>query len=350
MRISLSGELNTSQINLKYMKNISAFLLILMLVSCNDNNNKDNERNGWYGPELYGDIASLTIKEFELLSKFGEEQVGNLLNLTKYIFNKSGDVTEICEYNADGNLKYLTKNVYDEKGNHIEHVYYQYGREMSKHRYSYDNMGNIIETARVSGDKVWQTTIFHYNQSNNRTESLTYDVNHILEKKSIYKYDNIGNNIERQDYDHNGEIVYWEKYIYDTSNNLIEEKWENPFMRTSGFCRYSYDENGNETDSYDYDQYGNLIEHNTYSYDLDGNEIEHKIFGSTGEIESEEFSVFNDKGHKIEYVEKAILTNYYNHWKEEYVYDKYGNISTIKTYKGDTNIPNKLTVWIFEYE
>ena len=118
------------------MKRIFLFLAtISLLVACSGGesntetstntapNPKAPERQGWdwdANYPLYGDVEEVTISEYKLLEKFGEEVKGDLKDRYIYKFNERGDVIEKARYNSDGSLKWKDTYKYDSKGNQIE--------------------------------------------------------------------------------------------------------------------------------------------------------------------------------------------------------------------------------------
>ena len=180
------------------MKRIFLFLAaISLLVACsgeesnseaetkqsseaNDVKPKAPERQGWKG-SLYGDVESVTISEYDLKERFGEEVKGDLKDRYIYKFNERGDVIEKARYNSDGSLDEKIIYKYDSKGNQIEEAFYTSGGSLDwKYIYKYDSNGNQIEGA-------------HYNSDGS------------LYRKLIYKYDSKGNIIECTKY--RGEIM-----------------------------------------------------------------------------------------------------------------------------------------------
>ena len=140
---------------------------------------------------LYGDVESITIREYKLEERFDEVVKGEMEDCDKYTFNQRGDVVEYAVYDSYGRKgKDLYK--YDSAGNMIEEEVLSYsfffGESYERRTYRYDSAGNQIE-------KVW------YNSSGELDWRLTY------------RYDSAGNLIELVRYDSSGELMW--RYTYE---------------------------------------------------------------------------------------------------------------------------------------
>ena len=137
----------------------AALISLLLITSCNAKKTHDTtpKRQGYaeleLGSNLYGDVDSVTIIEYELTDKFGELVKDRIINKDVYKFNLRGDVVERIEYNSDGSFvsKHLYK--YDSQGNMIEEAEYDDdGSLSSKYLIKYDSQGNMIEEIKYEGE------------------------------------------------------------------------------------------------------------------------------------------------------------------------------------------------------
>ena len=185
-----------------------------LILSCGGNDEKKKndgaikkaeapERQGYDNddPALYGDVESITIKQYYTEDKFGEVVKGEMYESRTYRFNQRGDVIEGAKY-SDGSLgeKYLFK--YDSAGNMIEGALYNSDGSLDeKHLFKYDPAGNKIEEAdyRSDGRQNWKH-LYKYDSAGNMIEGPN-----LYGGKSSYKYDSAGNIIEKTDY--KGEIM-----------------------------------------------------------------------------------------------------------------------------------------------
>ena len=158
------------------MKRLFLLVAVTLVALCGSiatTNAQAPERQNWNGGfPLYGNVESVTITWYELHDKFGEVIRGDVQGKHKYCFNNAGDVIEYAHYNSDGSLPW-------------------------KYIYKYDSYGNMIEDA------------CYYSDSS-------------LDRKSIPKYDSSGNMIEEACYNSAGSLRGKSIYKYDSSRNLIE--------------------------------------------------------------------------------------------------------------------------------
>ena len=97
------------------------FLLISFTYSCNENTTKSNDLKKM---GFHGDIATIIETEYELDSKFGEEQIGEIRKKTIFKFNNDGNKTEEILYCSGRDLDWKYKYTYNEKDNKIEEKSY----------------------------------------------------------------------------------------------------------------------------------------------------------------------------------------------------------------------------------
>ena len=126
------------------MKKLIYLFLTLLIFACSDDETKKNDLTE---SNLYGKVRSLTEKEYEPIEKFGEITKGEIIYVNKETYDDKGNMIEISSYNSDGSLaiKYIFE--YDDKGNKTERsIYNSDGSLDSKYIYEYefDNKGNWI--------------------------------------------------------------------------------------------------------------------------------------------------------------------------------------------------------------
>ena len=160
------------------------------------------ERDGYDGVPLYGDIESITFREYLLEDKFGEEVKGEMTDCVKSTFNQRGDVIEEASYNSDGSLEWKYIYKYDSAGNVIERTAYNSdGGLVLKNIYKYDSLGNRIERASYNSDgSLISKYLYEYDFVGNKIECAGYSTDGGLDYKSIYKYDSAGNIVKCASY------------------------------------------------------------------------------------------------------------------------------------------------------
>ena len=184
---------------------IVLFLLIGLTYSCNENTAKTNDLKKM---GFHGDIGTIIETAYELNSKFGEEQIGNIKRKTVFKFNNDGNKIEESRYNSDGELS-------------------------SKCKYTYDDKGNMIELFLHDEDLSWKWE-YTYDDKGNKIEKNYYHSNGVLLSKSKYTYDKKGILLGINVYDSDGELFLKSKYTYDEKDNIIEERLYNVLEEPMG--------------------------------------------------------------------------------------------------------------------
>ncbi len=260
------------------MKKLLLILLCLPLFySCKTKADKENivaQKSTLNEKNIKGKVKQITEKSFYVSNKFGEPVKDSLEYINVFLFDKSGNQTElqileengniyskrkfkydknrncilIQHYNNDNNLSMYQENKYDEEGNQIERNYYrldtlkhkdkmkynngncisvelynQKGNLTAKYEKIYDTKGKCIEMKSIiyyDGDKSITTTKYKYDKNENVVESNCYDENGEFRWNSIDKieYDSKGNWITRiyyhnSEYESNIILAYLEREI-----------------------------------------------------------------------------------------------------------------------------------------
>ena len=245
------------------MKKLLLILLCFPLIySCKTKSDKEDivaQKSTLNEKNIKGKVKKITEKSFYVSTKFGEPVKDSLEYINVFLFDKSGNQTELqiileengniyskhkfkydenrnCilkqHYDNDNNLSSYQENKYDEEGNQIERNYYRLDTLRYKVKMKYNNGNCIIGES--------------YNQKGNLTEKYEkiYDTKgKCIEMKSISYYDDGDKSITTT------------KYKYDKNENVVESN--------------SYDENGefrwNSIDKIEYDSKGNWITLISYS-------------------------------------------------------------------------------------
>ncbi|SNA74769.1 hypothetical protein [Flavobacterium psychrophilum] len=228
------------------------FLLIcfICLQSCNKNN---NEKSDTEKLNLNGKIKSITENSFHAIEKFGEiikgKSSNNLLNKENHqmIYNNNGylieeknepiyyrltnkynsenKVVEVKTFDESGVLTGTTIKKYDKKGNENEYSQFYQGKLVAKGKFLYDDKGNRIEHKyyNENGDleSMQKNT---YDNQNNLIGYKYYDANGVLGFSSKYVFDSSGNEIESVNYNSLGNIDRKTISTYNSDNLIIEFK------------------------------------------------------------------------------------------------------------------------------
>lgn len=85
-------------------------------LSANGSRPEATERKGMEdcGLSLYGDIESLTVKNYDVSLKFGEIVLDDMNSMETFTFNHAGDLQEMTTYNTLGEIDERLMYSYDE--------------------------------------------------------------------------------------------------------------------------------------------------------------------------------------------------------------------------------------------
>lgn len=290
---------------------------------------------------------------------------GSVKQLTKYIYNESGNMLKQTSYIADGSressIEYefdedgvSTKSViYDADGNITESTEYAEtgfgwttydadGNEISSYlsEDEFDNNGNQIkstyhQTAFYDGSLMTYggVTEYEYDDNNRQTKMISYEedgstIQHIYE----YAYDSAGNCITETKYDADGSVSLIEDKEYDSDNNIIKETETNADGTGYMLKEYEYDSRGNQTKvstSYNYDYY-NSSYLSEYEYDTNDRQIR-QMYYSDGALQSISCTEYDDYGNVIRAIEYYIEeSEYQTNGITEYEYMKLQDYLTAK--------------------
>ncbi len=177
----------------------------------------------------FSKIKSIEKVSFDLTPK-GKPVNGEKLSIQTY--DQKGFLTETTTYNDDGSIQF-------------------------KYSYTYDNNGKRIKTSRY----------------NSKGEMINY---------YKYDYDDDGNKTKAYCYDMKGNLEEYYVYDYDGDRNLVEEKWYSSLGKEVYNIENDYD-NGMKTQTYTYDENGDLIYKYVLRYDDKGNIIEETKYDNKDE-------------------------------------------------------------------
>lgn len=221
------------------------------------------------------------------------------------IFDCKGNKIEVNDCDASLNYKHTSK--YDSRGNEIESVTYNPDGSLSlKYTYKYDNKGNQIEENFLGLDD-------------------------IIHEKSIRKYDSKGNLTSGCRYDKDGRLLSKWTCKYDSEGYEICEKWDGSEYSCSKRKATIYNNYGNWTERYFYDEDDNLSMFSTFKYDNKGNNIEMNLYNPDGIHVFVSYTKYDKNGNEIEMT----------------IYNPDGSLDSIITYKYKYD---KMGNWIYKLE
>lgn len=291
---------------------------VLTIVGCGDSSNGEKvapERYGWDGPDLYGNVKSVTVTSYNLSSKFGEEIIGDEVQNDVYNFDSShGNVISKNSVDkSDSTLVYEDYTyTFDAEGHCIERQYDRNGKRSARYKYVYDSDGNLSEESTIDANGAFQYKgIYKYDSDGNRIEkNVPVLWGYAANNKTTYTYDSKGNCIEEN------ETRYWsdgsvgkEKRtrVYDSDGNCIEEN-ETIYSSDGSVEKEKiirvYDSDGNCIEMNNYNMDGEVIRKGIYEYDTDGKRIE-IIFYDRPDVARISTMTYDSNGNCIE--EKRCL-------------------------------------------
>ncbi len=201
---------------------------------------------------------------------------------------------------------------YDSLGRKIEIIAYSWDGSL-KHRftYEYDSRGKMIKEVFYHKDgRIISTTIFKYDSHGNKIERIksTRHGSDQIEKFS-YEYDNLGNKIERTDYNDAGDVQYRYSYKYDTQNNLTEYtmRLSNGAVVEKISCKYDSSGKLIESQSYSHGKYSGKSIH---EYDDDSRLIKSILYNSDGSVNHTNTYKYDEFGNLVENSLDGGMTKY----------------------------------------
>lgn len=183
------------------------------------------------------------------------------------------------EYHADGSVKDVTKYIYDESGNMTKYISYAADGSIESYvEYENDTNGNCIK-------------------------STTYDADGKVTESDESKYDSNNNYLGSTAYDSDGNIIYSSEYEFDDNGNEVKETYCSTFefdgisTTLKGVYKYEYDDKNRRTKWISYGEDGTTVTNiYEYAYDDAGNEItmtEYDADGSVLSVQNKEYDSDN---------------------------------------------------------
>jgi hypothetical protein len=204
----------------------------------------DEERNYDYGKFkrkdklFYNEKGQLAEKQFY-------KKKNKLKSRKVYQYNLNGELITVNGYRPNGKPTWKETNLWDGRGNLIEHRAYsrRKGKSLTMHKRvvkSYNNKNQVIEFREFKHnyykrvDSLELYKIYRYSYEGNkveRTDVFTHDYQ--LLEIWYFKYDTLGNEIEKIIHNNEGREPLTEKiiYLYDSQNNWIKRsKYSNDYL------------------------------------------------------------------------------------------------------------------------
>lgn len=117
---------------------------------------------------------------------------GSLLDKWIFKHDEKGNVIELYDYEPDGSLDRTFLKQYDEKGNKIEVSIYRFGKLISKETWIYDEKGNIIDQTELgpNGSLIQKYTYKNeFDNNGNWIKQISYEYDiplYVIEREIVY--------------------------------------------------------------------------------------------------------------------------------------------------------------------
>ena len=335
------------------MKRLLLFVTaVMILAACASNavssseDNAPQDRKGWYDHELYGNVASVTMKTYDLDMKFGEETLGELESSHQYVFNEAGDVIKdvyILYFSSGDPFGYARVNVYDEKRNILETTTYDYEGEISgKYINEFDDLGNRISESYYGSDgKLEAKIVFNFNENGKCIARSDYDAEGVLETQYLLEYDERGNNVSEKVYAYDNALTKKILRKFNDNDKCVEYK---EFEINAITAEVDLNRNRGKDISVE----ESLVRWYKFAYDEQGKNNERYELSADGTQKNKfKFSYQDGKlSEVVDYDSLGVMIA-----KEIFLRDRHGNIieRTKYEYKGPIEFPSQKVIYEIEY-
>lgn len=269
---------------------------------------QNKNKNDYKIDELKGNVCIVKSLYYDYKKKYNEELNDKPYSSLIEEYNKSGFKIKTTRYDDMNVIKQIIENKYDSANNilqsntQIKEKDYQ---ETSIITFEYDSLRRCIQINQFSEDTILVfKTINRYSSNNTLQETIIYNSEGIVYKKSIYNENELVINIKG--FDTYGNQKYNEDLKYDSNGNEIEtifKKNDSEIIET----KLNYYNNLNQiTESVCNSTNNGLCYTYNYKYDKSGNMIVHKSF-SKSEMYNyyiEIFYQYDDQGNWIQRKQK----------------------------------------------
>lgn len=220
-----------------------------------------------------GNLTEILVNEID----------GSVLYRDSYTYNRQNLLVErVYEYPESN--KDIYTYAYDSQGRTTEEGYIRYGGKADnyavnnewKKTYTYDKDGNLVKLVTYSKSGREKTTVETFDADGNPlTFNSIIDGSPVGDNEYVYENGHLSHIIYR----HNNQET--SRLVYDYTDGNLSEIYKTEDGERKVFYRFSYDGDGNLTESEHY-YYGALSNRRTYSYDSSG--IKVNCYDPAGEL------------------------------------------------------------------
>lgn len=286
-------------------------LIVQMAVSCNINHEVNlNDLKEW---RLEGSVKSISEINYSSTGKYS----------THLLFNTDGFVQEQSTYNPDSSL-------------------------IRKWKFEYN--GQNLKSARscyVLNDSLSEILYYTYNENGKIVEEKLVNTHGTLISNVEHEYDKNQNEIERRFIDENEKVQGQISYRYNDKNILTEVISFNNIIHQHWRQKYFYNQKGLNVEILFLSMNDSLLNRSTYTYTPDRQVSESCNYNSKNILTVKTMYNYDNQLNIINKVIYYPLENTTEKNTFEYLYDKYKNWTSQKTYTN--NEISDITVRELEY-
>ena len=303
---------------------------------------------------LIGNVKSVRQRVYWALEKFGRFDKGKLQNMTAHdflkVFNEAGFLIEEVHYNAQDQIVSRKLLTYNDENQLIKEEFHLDGKLNSTTNYTYES--GVLKGKETLDDKgkLKERYAYTYYDTGLLMDEDLYNAGNTLSRKIVHIYE--GKTLAKKDYYWGGGSPFKREFFTYEQNNIesiLTEKYQNReplFDSRVEFLDYNflddylrkivYDKDNREIEinTYDYDDFGNLLSFSVKK--LVETVVEHSV--SEG---IETVSLDDEIENTIAIESDGVVKETYSDWKPgigasyEYFYDNQNNWTTKITYKID---------------
>lgn len=267
----------------RHIKILAIVLVLGIAFSCGGNavmKSKDGAvkraaapvRNGWYGQDLYGDVASITQREYTLEDKFDVMTKGELTGFERIYFNEQGNVVKHKIYSNDGSLLAEMISKYDSQGKESERVRYGYDGEVQERvLFTYNEAGKLSEYAvQEFWEGLWSyKTCYEYDADGNHIRTESYGDDGSVERRWTLSYNADGKVLESLCHTAQGVVDERKQYSYNAEGETSKVVVYNADNEPKQVLECKYDSAGNMIE-FDVSQADSVLDRRLFFYDASG--------------------------------------------------------------------------------
>jgi hypothetical protein len=193
------------------------------------------------------------VEKFDTDGKLTEKSqlspTGDVKSVTKYTYDKDGNMLNSKTYDSKDNLIFKTELTYNDKGQAIEVLFTNIEMgSVVKTVKTYNKKGFLSGTKRYYDDNEFESEHrYIYNDSNRIVAERIYETENAksFDEEWKYKYDNKRQKVEEALYDPAGNLLSSTTYQYNEQGNVNSKTVKSDVLNSTVSFEYVYDKIGN---------------------------------------------------------------------------------------------------------